>query len=698
MEIIQEKINQLTQEKEKQEINKLELTNNINNKLKIFEEIKIILKNQNVEEEKDLEKFSDLKQILNEYHAIDGFEKHYTDFVNVLKYKFVSKLDIPFGAKIESFIKMLEDKIQQIEKEVQVQLNQIKSQTNSSIDIDIVNLKKINKIISEEEKTEYVTEDMLSSLVKNFDIINLTNISKEDSMKLISLLYQIKNLKKQDKKEIITEDKQETINEEKEQEIEDRKPATKEEIFELIDKYVTGKYNKSIKEIIDPIKEKTDKKEDIDQKEIQKEEILNSFDLKNAEEILNYFKEQNIINNFSATSLIGIITYSNLEIVTDTYNKIIEESSKMNEKMKEKYINMFFQDSMKSVWIKSNNNKKTWKNQFRKSKHSVIERTHQIKTIGEECNEGISLEEFFETRKILEESQDILSIKYRRDRYGEILSFLSINPSILGKNLKLCKIFKLSEYSKIPYSCISKSDIEDKIHMAIELGLLKSPMNDEFKKMDDSINKNGVFQTNMLSKGIENHSIRQYYQRFLSIIAVTAIQDFATLAKKLNDEGFVDFYNYFFSEKSAGLADRNKLLEDFKKSDETIYNEFKIETNEEYENVINNDETFYSYDKELFNDSLIKMLEEKYSIMDKLKIGNKTVEVQNEFVYYIEGKIISRQRVLNTAQKLINYYKELDMDMLLYAITRNSLMPNDKYDKIKETLERSIQNGLSKTI
>ncbi len=681
MKIFDEKIKQLIDEKKQIENKKNELSNSSNIKLKAILELKKITSSKKLHFGYDKEKVSYLLNTIKEFHQSEEFNKKLKDFLEILLIREKLKIELPFESVIENFIVELEERLIQIEIELNKKIEETKIIDTKDLDIDIKSLEELNNILNSEEKG-YINEQMLSTLLKYFDIINLTNITKEEANEIIELLYQIKNLKIENKQE-------------------KNKVATKEDVIELIDKYIKGRNNKNIKSIIDPIKEKTDTDEDINQKEIQKEEILENIDLENAEEILKYFTEKNILEKFSATAIIGIITYSTKETVSKVYSRIMEELKNIPDKDKSKYLNMFFKDTMKSVWVKSIKEKKELQDNFTVKRHRSNNKI-EVKTIGEECLEGNSLEDIFETKKILEKYQDFFEAKYRNERYGEALQILSSNPKIVEKNIKLCMIFKLHEFNKIPYSCILRNSIEEKIHMAIEIGLLKPPMNDEFKMMEELINKNEKFQENKLAEGKQNQSIRQYYQRALSLLPLTTIFDFAAFSKKINDEGFLEFYNYFFSNKIAGTADRKKIIEDNKNINESIFDEFEQNINIQYEEIIKNDKTFYTYDKEnLFNEPLIKFIEENYTIVDKMQINNKTEEIKNEYVYYIGKQIISRQKLLNNAQKLLNHFKKLDSDMILYSITRNSLIPKSKFEEIKQIIkqsERSIQNGLSKTI
>lgn len=687
MEILQDKIDELILDKKTQEIQKNELFNNLNKKLSGIQELKQIVSTKKIIGENSQEKIKYLTKLMEEFQITDIFKKKLNDFANVLLAREKTHVDLPFGPTIDNFIPELVEKLNSIEQELNSKLEEMKQTNNQNLEVDIKNLEKINEILNSENQKENVTEEMLSSLVKYFDLVNLTNISKEEAMEIISLLYKIKNFKKESNTSDVIEP-------------EEKKKVSSTEIIELLNKYVSERTIKGIKRIIEPDTEKTDKEEDKEQKEIQKNEILEDINLENAEEILNFFKEKNITDRFSATSLIGIITYSDKEIVTNVYNKIMQELKEVPDNSKNKYFNMFFKDAMKSVWIVSGKGKTSKQQQFLKKRINKKDK-NQAKTIGEECYSGNTLDDYFETRKLLDENESMFAIKIRGDRYGETLTMLSCNPKIVAKNIKLCKIFKLNEFDKIPCTSILKTDLEDKIHMAIELGLLKPPMNDEFKKLDDSIIKNDRFQANRLAEGIDNQSIRQYYQRNLTVIQATSTFDFAAFSKRLNEEGFIGFYNYFFSSKQAGYHDRFKIEEDNRNIDERIFDEFEIPTNDEYNAVINSDVTFYRYNENLFNDPLIKFLEENYTIIDRIKVDGKFVESKNEYVYYIDGQLISRQKVLNNAQKLLNSFKALNSDMLLYAMTRNSLIPKNKFEQIKQTItnyERSIQNGLSKTI
>ena len=125
-----------------------------------------------------------------------------------------------------------------------------------------------------------------------------------------------------------------------------------------------------------------------------------------------------------------------------------------------------------------------------------------------------------------------------------------------------------------------------------------------------------------------------------------------------------------------------------------------IENYTEYDFIITeyNDriKTQYNEEKEYFNSSifeeeLIKKLEEDYTVIDVISHDGNIIEVKNEFVYQFGDILISRYKVLHNAWILKNKYGSLNYNMLMASIVRHSYLSETSFEKIKESLmERNL--------
>ncbi len=102
-----------------------------------------------------------------------------------------------------------------------------------------------------------------------------------------------------------------------------------------------------------------------------------------------------------------------------------------------------------------------------------------------------------------------------------------------------------------------------------------------------------------------------------------------------------------------------------------------------YSSVINNSDSNRITELAL-NDFLITQLDDKYK------------DQNNDLIYNFDGVIISRIKVLRLYQALIsNSSIEYDKDLLVYVITRNSMLNIEEMEKIRECLKTIKFKGRS---
>lgn len=654
-------------------INRIKEDNNNNLKkqelldkeIRSIEECLITIKDENKIINYD---FNYILSLFDKYkYSINNLSKVLKDIKDTIQIKKqFNDIDIPFTKNqidtIDTFANTLNDLIKELK------LEQQNIDINHDSEESIVLLEQFRNIIMGNSKKKYYTDEMVNALYEVGDIMNL---SDEEYMILIESIYNSRNFIK--------------------------KVRTKADIMDVISLYKEYISTDKIDLFINLIK-------------THEEEIVSNIDLDNTREILEYFKSNNILNNFMRLPLLKVTLYGNIDYIKELYPKMLEKD-KDN-------MDIYFENEMASIWI----NESSKKIRKRKSKYSRKTDKKEKKKL--DIN-SISYEEFWENIELINDNSHLFADKYDSSNFGAhlraktvpseniksfsaLLRLATTSAWTFRKNLGLCKIFGMGYLNKIPISCFESGDIEDKIHLAIELGLLNPPMTMEFINMEQNIVKNDVFIKNMQKQGLSNESIRNYFQRNITKLATIPKKDYIVLSYYLLKLGHEKFYNAFFSPNKAGqcypeflqrldsLVDEDNIDEFISKNFITEwYSEF-IPGFTEYDNYIDeysleekgSDFTKESYfDDNILNDEFIKELEKKYCVNDIYIEDGKTVDVKNDYVYLIGGTMISRYKVLRNASILKGIYGKLNEDMLLTSIVRNSYFDEVTFDKIKDSIK-----------
>ena len=112
-----------------------------------------------------------------------------------------------------------------------------------------------------------------------------------------------------------------------------------------------------------------------------------------------------------------------------------------------------------------------------------------------------------------------------------------------------------------------------------------------------------------------------------------------------------------------------------------------------------NSETFYTIPNEVNIIKLKKPLKllqfipfELAKAIYKPKILDKEYSSKQVRAYNIDGVLISRYKVLRYMTTLIYNGMNESKDMLMYAITKNSFLTKEEYEKIETVVENIFQN------
>ena len=612
--------------------------------------------------------FSNAIQLVEKYnYSIENLTQIVSDIQNVISIREeleINAEEMPLEENQTSTFNTFMDKLKKLKAELEEEIKQISSQTteNSETKKKISDLESLKNILEGTGKRKYYTEDMFMAFYDEFDPLSLPLDQVED---IIDDFYKTRNLSGRQRKE----------------------KANFSDVEDLYSKFLSDTYMSSFERLLNEYKN----------------EVVTVIDFDNTTEILQFFKEKGILESFVPTALLKISLYGKSDYIKDViYPKI--QKYKDNEKK------AFYEDALATIWIKEKGETIHRATPFRRSRGSGESSPNESLYAS---SHTVDYDEFIENIEILKQNANLFDFLFNPDDLTENLNIKILPTWVLKKNIELCKLFGLGSIKPIPITCIEKGDIEDKIHLAIELGLLNPPMTDRFNLMDKDIPRNDSFVKNVKKQGAYCQSIRNYFQRYLSKLSNKSINEYALLAHKLQKMGYSEFYKFFFSDNQAGMASTEHLTLEEKSmmsntEDMSVFmivefmNDWypeNINDYDEYDSLIaeNNDEAkedefiWESYiDNSIYNEALIQELEEKHCVMDTLTVydpeTNETKEIQkkNEYVYMFGDRIISRYKVLHNASVLKNNYGYLNEDMLLTCIVRNSFLDKETFESIKE--------------
>jgi len=444
-----------------------------------------------------------------------------------------------------------------------------------------------------------------------------------------------------------------------------------------------------------------------------KSEILNFFDINNAKEILEFFKDNNILENFEKNAIFQITLYAKYQNVTLIYNRL-KESGRLDNLE-------FYTTRASTIWIESIKKKKTTKRSHIKGR----ENNSKESKLYNSCH-GTNLDDYDKNLSLLNNSKikNMFISKNAINTKGAHTALKMIDTDTLKENLSLCNMLYTSNWLfekniglfhlfgfgimyRLSPKVIYGGDMEDKINMAIELGLLNPPMNEEYLDLESNIIRNENFKKN--NEGY-NISIRDYFQRYSSYFFNMDFNEFIYLTYKMSIMKPLEFYNFFFSKKSAGQQDPHK----YKKEEiEIMNNRDKMNTlvqknfaNYEYRNLIDNYEEYamvidnnpYNYvseevdikpyySKDILEDEAVVLLDNTYTTYDMLINHGNYEKLKNNFVYLFNGRIISRMRVLHNLSILKKHYGLLNKDMVVASFAKGSYLTKDNLIYIKNAIE-----------
>ena len=378
--------------------------------------------------------------------------------------------------------------------------------------------------------------------------------------------------------------------------------------------------------------------------------------LEEIKEILDILSKEKILKRFDKLMILAICLYSNVDIVKERVEYIKEQNYMCN---------ILFHKA--NLWVNNlnsrfNNHNNKLIYEFKKGKNKTL---HSI------TKQGIGLSEIKENEKYLQSEGFDIDINTSKNE-----KVLARPNYLLRENIEAYKLYGLlndNTKEKFPLSALWFGDLTTKLDMFIELGLLNGVYPTEYSSyvnnVISSINtiKNTLYP--ILFKIKQENNIDKYYES----LSQGESNIYNDLKKILIS------YNLNTKEELEEFINNNFInLED------TKYFKYKLI----YDEIIKNSNRI-DYDPNIINEEILEYLE------------NDSVK-KNNFIYEINGRYISRLKVLRILSILKENGIKLDKECLIYAITRNTFMNEKTLDMISNYIgynyKGEYNNGLSKNI
>ena len=575
----------------------------------------------------------------NSFGIID-LEKNIKDIKNILVAKYDYKQSfLTISSEGKQAIKSFKERLGYLKEELE---KRIIEQSNVEVDETLLeNLEDFKSLLEGKGRRKYYTYEMLESL---FEIVDYESFSYSDVKELIKELSICRNIKGR------IEEEKKDIN----------------EVISLYERYLGTRLNQELL-----LK--------------YQDEICVRIDLDNTRNILDFFKENNLLSKFSILAILEISLYGRFDYVKELYlDKIVKKDSNTQ--------SIYYEDIMACVWINEKSTERRRNNYIKKTngkskKKSLFDSIHEV------CDDDI-----WENIRLLKENESILSDKYDLSNI-DYLWVITKPTWLIKKNIELFKIFNFSD---VKLTALVQNDLEDKIHFVTELGLLNTPRTNAYDEYGRGVPK---YQEFMLNGKKKRNNILNYYSNNTSEIGKTSYTEYIYWYYKMLRSGKNYFYQDFFSSIRAGMRNKQdfydktdiEIIKDSKGMEKLIDDVF---VSNYYDALIPNydiyDETIKEYSLSnkgdivipYFDDSILSNPEvlklEEYMAINTYQDTNTSVK--NPFTYLFGDMIISRYKVLRNLSILNNKYGYLNSDMILTSIVRNSYIDRNTFDIIKNSM------------
>lgn len=370
-------------------------------------------------------------------------------------------------------------------------------------------------------------------------------------------------------------------------------------------------------------------------------------DLQNMNSILSFMKDNKIIKRFDIGSLLSICLVGSYESVRDTYKKLDKEH---------KLCDFYFQTP--GAWVNN-----TLKQENKKIRYGGVSTKENPKSLYYAARK-ISLEDIELNEEFLKEKGFNIDLQ-SKENLGKLLTTPHYK---LLQNYELCRSYGLyqDKNSLTNISPLYGSCIEEKMDRLIEAGLFNCD-------------------------GVSKNVYGRYVNRYPSSIITTsdaAITYYSYLRSIYSPD---EYYSTIFSDTRNGMLKKN-VVPKFAKKDGK-YDKF-IDANfvnvmlpreNEYDKILSESDNI-TYGENVFHEKAVFDLERQFRVRD------------NDYIYNIDGILVSRNKVLRTLSILMNKGVKIANEEVMYAITKGMFLSKDSleriFDKVGYTKEGEMAHGL----
>lgn len=370
-------------------------------------------------------------------------------------------------------------------------------------------------------------------------------------------------------------------------------------------------------------------------------------DLQNMNSILSFMKDNKIIKRFDIGPLLSICLVGSYESVRDTYKKLDKEH---------KLCDFYFQTP--GVWVNN-----TLKQENKKIRYGGVSTKENPKSLYYAARK-ISLEDIELNEEFLKEKGFNIDLQ-SKENLGKLLTTPHYK---LLQNYELCRSYGLyqDKNSLTNISPLYGSCIEEKMDRLIEAGLFNCD-------------------------GVSKNVYGRYVNRYPSSIITTsdaAITYYSYLRSIYSPD---EYYSTIFSDTRNGMLKKN-VVPKFAKKDGK-YDKFvdanfvnvMLPRENEYNKILSESDNI-TYDENVFHEKAVFDLERQFRVRD------------NDYIYNIDGILVSRNKVLRTLSILMNKGVKIANEEVMYAITKGMFLSKDSLERISNkvgyTKEGEMAHGL----
>lgn len=370
-------------------------------------------------------------------------------------------------------------------------------------------------------------------------------------------------------------------------------------------------------------------------------------DLQNMNSILSFMKDNKIIKRFDIGSLLSICLVGSYESVRDTYKKLDKEH---------KLCDFYFQTP--GAWVNN-----TLKQENKKIRYGGVSTKENPKSLYYAARK-ISLEDIELNEEFLKEKGFNIDLQ-SKENLGKLLTTPHYK---LLQNYELCRSYGLyqDKNSLTNISPLYGSCIEEKMDRLIEAGLFNCD-------------------------GVSKNVYGRYVNRYPSSIITTsdaAITYYSYLRSIYSPD---EYYSTIFSDTRNGMLKKN-VVPKFAKKDGK-YDKFvdanfvnvMLPRENEYDKILSESDNI-TYDENVFHEKAVFDLERQFRVRD------------NDYIYNIDGILVSRNKVLRTLSILMNKGVKIANEEVMYAITKGMFLSKDSLERISNkvgyTKEGEMAHGL----